>query len=146
MEKAKLKNDGIMKYFDKSKLSKQAPPTSKEATPPTTAKSNGKTAVDEIIQKASGLNISAGQGQVKGQIQAPPLASSVSAIPDHVISEGTNGDAASVRRSPRLAKRARPLNDEVSRNTIIKFIEANSFYSSLKASNGCTLNTRPIII
>ena len=113
VEKAKLKNDGIMKYFDKSKLSKQAPPTSKEATPPTTAKSNGKSAVDEITQKASGLNISAGQGRVKGQTQTPPLASSVSAIPGHVISEETNEDAGSVRRSPRLAKRARPLNDEV---------------------------------
>jgi hypothetical protein len=115
VEKAKLKSDGIMKYFDKSKLSKQAPPTSKQAIPPTTAKSNGKAAVDEITQKASGLNISAGQSQVKGQARATSP-SSVSAIPDHVISEGTNGDAGSVRRSPRLAKRARPLNDDVSSN------------------------------
>ena len=117
VEKAKLKTDGIMKYFDRSKLSKQAPPTSKEATPPTT-KSNGKAAVEEITQQASGLNISARkqqqQGQVKDQKVPPP--SLVSAIPDHVINEGTNGDAGgSVRRSPRLAKRARPLNDDVSK-------------------------------
>ena len=116
VEKAKLKTDGIMKYFDRSKLSKQAPPTSKEATPPI-AKSNGKAAVEEITQQASGLNISARkqqQGQIKGQKVPPP--SSVSAIPDHVINEGTNGDAGgSVRRSPRLAKRARPLNDDVSK-------------------------------
>ena len=113
MEKAKLKSEGIVKYFDKSKLSRQAPPTSKEATPPTT-KSNGKAEVEEITQQASGLHISAGreqQGQVKGQKAPPP--SSVSAIPHHVIGERTNGDAGSVRRSPRLAKRARPLNDEV---------------------------------
>ena len=98
-----------MKYFDKSKLSKQAPPTSKEATPPAT-KSNGRAAVEEITQQASGLNIST--GQIKGQ-KAPPT--SMSAIPGHVISERTNGDAGSVRRSPRLAKRARPLSDEVSK-------------------------------
>lgn len=103
-----------MKYFDKSKLSKQAPPTSKEATTPIT-KSSGKAAVEEITQQASGLNISAGQqqqGLIKGQKAPPP---SVSAIPDHVISERTNGDAGSLRRSPRLAKRARPLNDEVNK-------------------------------
>ena len=103
-----------MKYFDKSKLSKQVPPTLKEATPPTT-KSSRKAAVEEITEQASGLNISAGQGQVKGQKAPPP---SVSAIPGHVISERTNGDTGSLRRSPRLAKRARPLNDEVNKMQI----------------------------
>ena len=97
-----------MKYFDKSRLSKQAHPTLKEATRPPTDLA-GK-AMEEITRQTSGLYLSTNErqrGQVKGQ------KATMSAIPGHVMSEGTNGEAGSVRRSPRLAKRARPLNDEV---------------------------------
>ena len=76
--------------------------------------------VDQITQQASSLDISSKQ-QVKGQRkagQAPSPPPQVSAIPSHVkddggeCGEGGEGGGG-VRRSPRIAKRARSLVDEV---------------------------------
>ena len=101
-----------MKYFDKSKA---APPEdSQKATPTNQAESE----VDEITQQASSLDISAShKGQVKGQKRSDPTPPQVSAIPRHMTSDredNSSGGDSCVRRSPRLAKRARPIVDEVS--------------------------------
>ena len=112
-----MKTEGIKKYFDRSQMSKPAPPTLKENSPTIPAESE----VNDITQQASALDISSNPGQVKGHRragQAPtsPPASHISAIPGHIRSEGVSSDEGSgVRRSPRIAKRARSVVDEVNK-------------------------------
>ena len=115
-----MKTEGIRKYFDRSQLSKPAPPTLKETTPTNPVESE----VNNITLQASSLDISSNPGQVKGQKRTgqaptPPPVSHVSAIPVHVRSEGVNSDEGSgVRRSPRIAKRARSVIDEVDKKKV----------------------------
>lgn len=129
-----MKTEGVKKYFDRSQMSKPAPTTLKETTPTNPAESE----VNAITQQASALNISSnlGPGQVKGQRRAgqtptPPPASHISAIPGHVRSEGVSSDEGSgVRRSPRIAKRARSVIDEVGKKCSTQLSRWLSIHSS----------------
>ena len=91
-------------------MSKPVPPTSRETTP-TDLPDSG---MNDITQQASTLDISSKGQRRAGQAPTPPIATQISAVPSRVRSEGVSGDGdAGVRRSPRIAKRARSLVDEV---------------------------------